>query len=137
MDNTTFLVDLAAPSLRTEIPGFELLTELALNLRWSWNHASDEIWVRLDESTWRLTNNPWVVLQTVSRVDAEAALQDDAFRRKVMALLRESRRSVERPAWFQKTHPSTQLRCVAYFSMEYMLSEALPIYSGGPGERGW
>ena len=31
-------------------------------------------------------------------------------------------------------HPSAQsLSCVAYFSMEFMLSEALPIYSGGLG----
>jgi starch phosphorylase len=37
------------------------------------------------------------------------------------------------PAWFQKTHPTSALECVAYFSMEYMLSEALPIYSGGLG----
>src|SRR4029079_5816263 len=36
-------------------------------------------------------------------------------------------------AWFQTAHPSSQLRTVAYFSMEYMLSEALPIYSGGLG----
>ena len=37
------------------------------------------------------------------------------------------------PAWFQTAHASTPLRGVAYFSMEYMLSEALPIYSGGLG----
>ena len=37
------------------------------------------------------------------------------------------------PAWFQKAHPKSPLNCVAYFSMEFMLSEALPIYSGGRG----
>ena len=37
------------------------------------------------------------------------------------------------PAWFQETHPQASLTCVAYFSMEFMLSEALPIYSGGLG----
>ena len=30
-------------------------------------------------------------------------------------------------------HPQSPLTCVAYFSMEFMLSEALPIYSGGLG----
>ncbi|MBP2671984.1 MAG: alpha-glucan phosphorylase, partial [candidate division NC10 bacterium] len=30
-------------------------------------------------------------------------------------------------------HPGSRLDCVAYFSMEFMLSEALPIYSGGLG----
>jgi glucan phosphorylase len=36
-------------------------------------------------------------------------------------------------AWFQKAHADSALTCVAYFSMEFMLSEALPIYSGGLG----
>ena len=37
------------------------------------------------------------------------------------------------PAWFQQQHPQAPLTGVAYFSMEFMLSEALPIYSGGLG----
>jgi starch phosphorylase len=32
--------------------GFETLTELALNLRWSWNHAADELWGQLDPEVW-------------------------------------------------------------------------------------
>ncbi len=36
-------------------------------------------------------------------------------------------------AWFQKKYPASALSLVAYFSMEFMLSEALPIYSGGLG----
>ena len=40
---------------------------------------------------------------------------------------------MEAPAWFQQNHPKAPLTCVAYFSMEFMLSEALPIYSGGLG----
>ena len=39
----------------------------------------------------------------------------------------------EAPAWFQQHHSQAPLTCVAYFSMEFMLSEALPIYSGGLG----
>src|ERR1700678_2042569 len=39
----------------------------------------------------------------------------------------------ESPAWFQQKHSQSPLTCVAYFSMEFMLSEALPIYSGGLG----
>ena len=43
------------------------------------------------------------------------------------------RQAAEAPAWFQQHHPQAPLTCVAYFSMEFMLSEALPIYSGGLG----
>jgi starch phosphorylase len=32
--------------LPREIEGFDSLAELALNLRWSWNHATDEVWRR-------------------------------------------------------------------------------------------
>ena len=34
---------------------------------------------------------------------------------------------------FSTPIPHSPLTCVAYFSMEFMLSEALPIYSGGLG----
>ena len=53
--------------LPREIDGFDSLAELALNLRWSWNHATDEVWRQLDPKLWEITHNPWVVLQTVSR----------------------------------------------------------------------
>jgi starch phosphorylase len=115
------------------IDGFDSLADLALNLRWSWNHATDEVWRELDPKLWELTNNPWVVLQTASRDKIEKVLADRGFRRNIDELVTANRRASEAPAWFQKNHPNASLTCVAYFSMEFMLSEALPIYSGGLG----
>ena len=119
--------------LPTEVEGFDSLAELALDLHWSWNHATDGVWRALDPILWELTQNPWVVLQTVSRDQLERVLADPAFRKNVDDLLRSKRQAAERPAWFQQKHPQAPLTCVAYFSMEFMLSEALPIYSGGLG----
>ena len=119
--------------LPTEIEGFDSLAELALDMHWSWNHATDEVWRQLDPELWEITHNPWVVLQTVSRDQIERVLADPAFRQNVDDLLRSKRQAAERPAWFQQKHPQAALTCVAYFSMEFMLSEALPIYSGGLG----
>ena len=34
--------------LPTDVAGFDSLTELALDMRWSWNHAADEVWRQLD-----------------------------------------------------------------------------------------
>ena len=65
--------------LPTEIEGFESLAELALNLRWSWNHATDDVWRQLDPKLWEITHNPWVVLQTVSRDRIERVLADTAL----------------------------------------------------------
>jgi starch phosphorylase len=119
--------------LPTDIEGVDSLAELALDLHWSWNHATDEIWRTLDPALWEFTQNPWVVLQTVSRDQLKSSLSDPAFRRGVEDMLRAKREEMEKPAWFQQRHPHAPLKCVAYFSMEFMLSEALPIYSGGLG----
>ena len=119
--------------LPTEIEGFDSLAALALDMRWSWNHATDGVWRTLDPILWELTQNPWVVLQTVSRDQLERVLADPGFRKNVDDLLHATRQAAETPAWFQQTHPRAPLTSVAYFSMEFMLSEALPIYSGGLG----
>jgi starch phosphorylase len=119
--------------LPTEVEGYDSLAELALDMRWSWNHAADEVWRELDPALWDLTHNPWGVLQTVSRDQIERVLVNPGFRKKVDDLVEVKRQAMEAPAWFQQTYPQSPLTCVAYFSMEFMLSEALPIYSGGLG----
>ena len=119
--------------LPTKIEGFDSLAELALDMRWSWNHATDEVWRQLDPGLWEITNNPWVVLQTASRDRIKRVLGDSVFRKNVDGLVEASRQAAEAPAWFQRNHAEAPLTSVAYFSMEFMLSEALPIYSGGLG----
>src|SRR5262249_57961092 len=93
----------------------------------------DELWGQLDAELWALTHNPWLVLQTVARTRLEEALRDRAFRTRVDALVAERRAGLTAPAWFQRAHPQARLGCVAYFRMEFCLSDALPIYSGGLG----
>ncbi len=119
--------------LTAKVEGYDSLAELALDLRWSWNHATDEVWRQLDPALWEHTQNPWVVLQTASKDKLKSVLADPTFRKQVDDLLRVKHAAAETPAWFQQQHPQSPLKCVAYFSMEYMLSEALPIYSGGLG----
>lgn len=120
-------------ALPADVAGFGALAELALDLRSSWNHATDGIWRQLDPELWALTHNPWVVLQAASRKKLQDALADPVFRRSVDDQVRSRRASARAPAWFQQAYPQSPLTHVAYFSMEFMLSEALPIYSGGLG----
>lgn len=115
------------------IPEIESLAALALDMRWSWNHEADELWQQLDPALWELTHNPWIVLQTVSKDQLERQLADPAFRNKIDELLKKKEQAASEQGWFQQAHPDSSLSCVAYFSMEYMLSEALPIYVGGLG----
>jgi len=115
------------------IEGFDSLAELALDMVWSWNHRTDTIWRQLDAALWEFTQNPWVVLQTVSRERLAQVLADPAFRHQVEDMLLAKRTRNEAPTWFHRHHAASGLTRVAYFSMEFMLSEALPIYSGGLG----
>ncbi|MGA3107016.1 MAG: alpha-glucan family phosphorylase [Terriglobales bacterium] len=111
----------------------DALTDLALDLRWSFNHSADQLWERLDPELWELTHNPWVLLQTVSREKLQSVASDPGFQKLLADLHREKIFAEESEAWFQKAHPRSGVSTIAYFSMEFMLSEALPIYSGGLG----
>ncbi len=119
--------------LPADVPGFDVLAGLALDMRWSWNHAADNLWHQLDPELWASTQNPWVVLQTISREKLQKTLADPEFRKELDDQLQARQQAVETRAWFQQAHPGSALKCIAYFSMEFMLSEALPIYSGGLG----
>jgi starch phosphorylase len=120
-------------ALPHDVEGFRTLAGLALDLRGSGNHASQQLWRTLDPVLWDLTHNPWAVLRTASREHIERLLADPAFRGRVDELQRLRHDALAKPAWFQQQHAQSPLKAVAYFSMEFMLSEALPIYSGGLG----
>jgi hypothetical protein len=38
--------------LPTEVEGFDSLAELALDIRWPWNHATDKVWRQFDPKLW-------------------------------------------------------------------------------------
>lgn len=127
---------MSSPAIRTRpsetaIP--DALTDLALDLRWSFNHSADRLWEKLDPELWGLTHNPWVVMQTVSRERLQAVTTQPEFQKLLAEVNREREAAVRSEGWFQRAHPGSGLTGVAYFSMEFMLSEALPIYSGGLG----
>jgi starch phosphorylase len=113
--------------------GIESLTELALDLRSTWYHGADELSMQLDPELWSLTHNAWVVLQSVSRARLHQLLAQPDYRGRLEAILERRRQYLGATTWFQQTHPEARLGRVAYFSLEYALSEALPIYAGGLG----
>jgi starch phosphorylase len=113
--------------------GVEYLAELALDLCNTWDHGTDEIWKTLEPELWALTRNPWLVLQTASRTKLKTLVEDKRLQAGIQKLLEERKSRLNVPLWFAQTYPNSPLGCVAYFSMEFGLSEALPIYSGGLG----
>jgi len=112
--------------------GLEGLVDLALDLRWSWNHTTDKLWEYIDPELWNITSNPWLMLQTVKTNRLKVLANEAVFRKMMDELVEKHDRAIKEKAWFQQTYPRSTLK-VAYFSMEFGLSETLPIYSGGLG----
>ncbi len=117
------------PALPDKLSG---LLELALDLRWSWSPDADEIWQDLDPQTWKLTRNPWLILQAMSAKELTALAGDSKFKKTLDKTLKKRRSELKGKGWFQKSYAKAKWS-VGYFSMEFGLSEALPIYSGGLG----
>lgn len=115
------------------IQGFALLKELSLNLRWSWDRRSDIIWEQLNPKLWEITGNPWAVFQAASREKLENLLEDPKIHALAKQLVETNRDEEKELGWFQELYGQKPLKSIAYFSMEFMLAEALPIYSGGLG----
>ena len=113
--------------------GLEGLTELALDLRWTWSHFSDRLWERLDPVAWDRTANPYFILQSVSQARLEEAACDQDLKRDLHVWLKQRQQYLQDPGWFGQEYSVPPFVGVAYFSMEFGLSEALPIYSGGLG----
>jgi starch phosphorylase len=112
--------------------GLDGLSELVLDLRWSWNHEADRLWKQIAPELWARTGNPWLILQNVSTARLDVLAADSTFRKTLRDYVASYRDTMEKPSWFQQAHAGSPLT-VAYFSMEFGLSEALPLYSGGLG----
>ncbi len=104
------------------LAGMDELLELALDLRWSWDHGADEIWRPLAPELWNLTRNPWIILQGVAPDKLKKLAADANFRTRVETLVQEMRTSREAASWFQGVQTQVPLTAPAYFSMEFMLT---------------
>jgi glycogen phosphorylase len=116
-----------------KIEGFDNLAALALDMRWSWNHNADELWQQLAPALWAQTHNPWLVVQSVSGDMVRRLLMSPGFKERLDDIERRKEDEDARAGWFKTTYPDSALKHVAYFSMEFMLGESLPIYVGGLG----
>jgi starch phosphorylase len=112
--------------------GLEILYELALDLRWSEHHAANRLWEKLDPEAWERTRNRYMILENVSWECMVEVAQDKGLMKDLQSML-ELRKLIEEESWFDKNYSLEGPKTIAFFSMEFGLSEALPIYSGGLG----
>ena len=105
----------------------EPLNEIATNLWWVWNHEGAKLFGKIDKQLWKSTEgNPVQLLQSLSHKRMEEILADKELMAEIQKVYADFKAYINvKP---DKTQPS-----VAYFSMEYGLTNVLKIYSGGLG----
>ncbi|GHT40903.1 alpha-glucan phosphorylase [Bacteroidia bacterium] len=115
-------------SVRAKLPDeLKVLDEIARNLWWVWNYEATEMFSRLDKELWEYTGgNPVLMLQSLTVSQYDAISKDRDIMASIHAVYTKFRAYMDEP--YSKTIPS-----IAYFSMEYGLSNVLKIYSGGLG----
>ena len=113
--------------------GLEALTDLALDLRWTWSHGADNLWNMIDQEDWERTENPWTLLQDVSDQRLQELADDAQFCQELQRLTEERNAYQAAGGWYGEAQSNFNIGQVAYFSMEFGLGEALPIYAGGLG----
>ncbi|HJV08771.1 MAG TPA: alpha-glucan family phosphorylase [Acidimicrobiales bacterium] len=108
------------------------LQALAMNLRWSWDERTQDLFRWVDPDAWESSgHDPIRLLALVPRPRLQWLVADRAFLSFMEEVHDDLRRDVEADRWFQGR--GSPLRSVAYFSPEFGISEALPQYSGGLG----
>ena len=112
------------------------LEELALNLWWSWETEAQALYERLDPDLWHSVNhNPTKLLHRIDQSKLDAAATNPDFLAAYGQVLADFDAYMHPDArtWFNEHYPQERNRVIAYFSAEFGLHEALPIYSGGLG----
>ena len=114
----------------------ERLHELAYNLWWSWETEAQALFATIDPILWESTNhNPVRFLRSVRQESLNDAAANPEFLNALDAVMAEfdAYISPDADTWFRREHSDKLDRTIAYFSAEFGLHEALPIYSGGLG----
>jgi starch phosphorylase len=114
-------------------PPLEGLAQLALDLRGVRHHGTEALWQTIDTALWQSTGNPWLILESVSEKRLQALATDAVFVKKLKEQIKARTSYLRQRRWFDERFDAKALGVVAYFSMEFGLCEALPIYSGGLG----
>ncbi|HET6319143.1 MAG TPA: alpha-glucan family phosphorylase [Chloroflexota bacterium] len=104
---------------RANLPN--VLEELVYNLRWSWDPDTVDLFRAIAPEPWARTHNPVAVLK---------AAGPDVIEEHAQSILA---RGAELEQYLKRPSALGGVPRVAYFSAEFAITEALPIYSGGLG----
>ena len=126
-------------TVRVHLPKrLSALAALSTNLRWSWDIATRDLFESIDPAQWALTGrDPVALLGAVTPERLDELAEDDGFLECLDHLAADLNTYLTKPLWYQEIKASGEYsplpEGIGYFSMEFGVAEALPIYSGGLG----
>ncbi|MET0897701.1 MAG: alpha-glucan family phosphorylase [Mycobacterium sp.] len=124
-------------TVRAHLPErLSALGQLSVNLRWSWDTATQELFATIDQELWKQhRSDPVALLGAVTPARLDELARDETFLARLDALAADLENYLSRPLWYQQEldHGEATPVGIAYFSMEFGVAEVLPNYSGGLG----
>ena len=126
--NSVNEMNLKEISVKSHLPeSLNKLEEIAQNIWWSWDSNAKSLFRQIDRKAWsEASSNPVLLLNILNYEKLISMGQDTEFIKKVDAVYDNFQSYMNVPR-------NTATPSVAYFSMEYGLTEVLKIYSGGLG----
>jgi starch phosphorylase len=112
------------------------LERLSVNLRWSWDKPTQDLFATIDPELWaQFGSDPVALLGGVSPGRLDELAVDESFLGRLDHLAGELDDYLSRPMWYQEqvANGIPLPTGIAYFSMEFGVAEVLPNYSGGLG----
>lgn len=124
-------------TVRPQLPApLQPLGPLIRNLRWSWHPASQDLFADMDRELWRRSaGDPLKLLGAMSVARLDELAVDEGFLGRMHGLANDLNHYLTDPRWYQHQVAAGEVypAAIAYFSMEFGVTEALPNYSGGLG----
>jgi starch phosphorylase len=121
-------------TVRPNLPeSLSVLGTLAANLRWTWHQPTRDLFAEVDPVAWQNTGgDPLGLLAEVTPDRLRQLADDEGFRARCAELAEDLAHYLTAPRWYQRQRDAFP-SAIAYFSMEFGVTEALPLYSGGLG----
>lgn len=118
----------SAVTVQSKLPaGLEKMQEIAHNYWWTWNTEVTDLLSSVDENLWTACGgNPVLFIERLAYQQLEEIAADEAFMKKLNEIYASFTQ-------YMNVTPRADRPSIAYFSMEYGISEILKIYSGGLG----
>ncbi len=115
-------------NVRSNLPSsLKKLEEIAQNIWWTWDSNAKNLFRQIDKDAWvEASSNPVLLLNILNYDKLVAMGKDKEFVDKLNAVYADFKE-------YLNVEKNTKKPSLAYFSMEYGLTEVLKIYSGGLG----